>query len=229
MSSASFPDIEIIYSLAGRTQNPKEYFGRVITGGFGGVSGIKNFIKNEKIDLIIDATHPFSQTISQNSHDACAEAGILRVNFSRPTWAIPENKKIAYVKNIDAAKHIIEKKFSRIFLTTGQSKINAFKHLKDTWFLIRLIEMPSNPILLQNYKLILTRPPYGLQNEKSLLLKHKIDCLVSKNSGGIATEAKINAAINLDIHIILIKRPPKIPGLYFNSIFNCTEWLKSII
>ena len=222
-----FSKTRVITSLAGRTQKPRRIAGQVIFGGFGGATGLQSFIETEKIQLVFDATHPFSQKISQNASIACEKAKVLRIILDRPQWELPRNGNWVAVENISAAAKSISSSVKRIFVTTGGNELNVFDQFKNTWFLIRLIEKPKSPIKIQNYKLVLSRPPFKFSNEKALLQNHDIDCLISKNSGGNGTKAKIKAALQLSIPIILIRRPPNLPGLKYNTVGQCIEWLKN--
>ena len=225
--SQKLPKIKLITSLAGRTTKPKKIHGSVRSGGFGGPEGLALFIAGNDIRLLIDATHPFSTGISENAISACSRANIPRAILSRPEWKLPPKANCTEVRTLANAATAVDKKAQRVFLTTGAKDLDLFEPLKNKWFLIRLIEKPQKKINIENYKLILSRPPYEFKSEKKLLLDNKIDCLISKNSGSNATKSKIIAALNLDIQIILVSQPSPPPGLIFFSVGECVDWLSS--
>ena len=224
--SRKLPKIKLITSLAGRTSKPKKIYGSVRNGGFGGPEGLANFITGNNITLLIDATHPFSTRISENAIFACSKANVPRAILSRPEWKLPPKANCTEVRTLANAATAIDQKAQRVFLTTGTKDLDLFEPLNNKWFLIRLIEKPQKKINIKNYKLLLSRPPYGFKSERKLLLDNKIDCLISKNSGSDATKSKIIAALHLDIQVILVSQPSPPPGLIFFSVGECIDWLR---
>ena len=228
--SQTLPDtVEIITSFAGRTKSPPELPGRIISGGFGGIQGLKTFIETENITLLIDATHPFADIISENAYIACAVTNTLRLTLSRPEWNLPAHAKWVEVDDLTAACDAVLEFSKRCFLTTGTGGLDAFSGLDDVHFLVRLIEPPAEPLPLQNHQIIIARPPHDADAERKLIDQHRIDCLVSKHAGGAATEGKILAALEADIPIILVRRPPYLPGTRTESIDECLSWVRQQI
>ena len=223
------PHIQTITSLAGRTKNPRTPPGQVISGGFGGEAGLLTFIKNEKIQLVIDATHPFAQTISTNSYRACKKSNIPRIGLIRPEWKFNKYTNFLQVENVEAASNALNDLSTRIFITIGIQGLNHFEKIKNVWFLIRLIQAPTHPLKIQNHKVILCPPPFNLKTERNLLKKFRINCLISKNSGSNATKAKIIAASELNIPIILIRQPPQPIGPQFDNVSKCLELVKKLL
>ena len=185
-----FPEIEAITSLAGRTKHPRTPPGQLIIGGFGGEIGLQKFLKNEKIKLVIDATHPFAQKISKNSYKACKKYNIPRIMLVRPEWNLNKYKNFIEVENIEAASNIIANSSTRVFVTTGTQGLNHFENVINIWFLIRLIQAPPHPLKIRNHKVILCPPPFNIKTERALLKNYRINCLLSKNSGSNATKRK---------------------------------------
>ncbi len=220
---------EIITSLAGRTKNPAALPGRVERGGFGGIQGLKTFIETEGIDLLIDATHPFAEVISNNGYVACADTNTRRMALVRPEWSLPPDAKWFEVDDFSAASAAVDATSKRCFLTIGIRGLESFSALKGVWFLTRLIEQPTKPLPLTNCKTIIARPPHTMESERQLINDHQIDCLVSKHAGGPATEAKILAALDANISIILIRRPKQLSGNWTESIEDCIAWIKERI
>jgi len=218
-------DVEIITSLAGRTENPSALSGRVVSGGFGGIQGLKTFIEEEAVNLLIDATHPFADTISDSAYIACTVTNTLRMSLTRPAWSLPPDAKWVEVENMDAASTAIGTFATRTFLTVGTRGLDAFSENKDMWFLVRLIEQPAEPLPLADHLVITGRPPHDLESERRLIAEHRIDCLVSKHAGGAATQGKILAALEAGIPIVLIRRPPQLPGHWTESVEECVEWI----
>jgi len=221
--------LDITSSLAGRTDNPRIPPGNMRTGGFGGGPGLADYIKKNAINLVVDATHPFAATISANAYDACLVTNTPRLILSRPPWALPPGAKWMEAANIADAAAILPSFAHRVLLTSGIGGIENFAGLKDIHFVVRLIEEPKQPLPLDDYSLVIARPPYSIEEETRLLAEHTIDTMVSKHSGGEATVAKIAAAIKADVKIVLIARPLPEPGDRVESIDDALEWLESQI
>lgn len=218
--------LEVITSLAGRVKPERELPGQVRVGGFGGGNGLADFIKSQKIDLLIDATHPFAATISANAHDACLTCMTPRLRLERPPWNVPGGAKLLYAADMTEAADIISRLAQSVLVTTGQKNLDAFADCRDIHFVIRVIEAPSNPPPIRNHKFISGRPPHRLEDERALMSAYNIDCLLAKDSGGNATMAKITAAIERDALIILLERPLPEPGERVDSVEGAISWLE---
>lgn len=222
-----FPDhLDVIYSLAGRVKPERAIAATVRVGGFGGGAGLANFIKDEKIDLLIDATHPFAANISANAYDACLETTTPRLMFIRPPWDLPPGAKYLEADDMAHAAEIISGMARKVFVTTGQSGLDALGVCADTHFVIRVIEEPAQAPAIENFTLITDRPPYSLENEVALMEEHQIDALLTKQSGGEGTVAKMVAAIQKKIPIIMISRPLPEPGDSVESVKDALKWLQ---
>ena len=200
------PGLTVITSLAGRTSAPKSLVGDVRIGGFGGEAGLIAYLQTEQIDLLIDATHPFAAQISRNAAGAATQLGIPRLMLIRPEWArLPKDNWIE-VESVEAAVQAIPASAERIFVTIGRQQLAPFA-MTDKWCLMRSIDPPDPSILLPPGKLLLDRGPFNLESERELLREYQIQAIVSKNSGGDATYAKIIAARELGLPVVMVKRP----------------------
>ncbi len=203
---ASCDQTDVITSLAGATKSPNKMAGEVITGGFGGVNGLSNFIKSHDISMIIDATHPFADKISQNSHKAAQKNDIPLLRLVRPIWKPESGDRWIYAANMARSAESLEG-WHNPFLSIGRKDLNAFSQLSDKQFLVRTIDMVDFSPSHSTVHLIQGRGPFELADEIQLMKTHKIDVLVSKNSGGNETYAKIEAARELQIPVVIIERP----------------------
>jgi len=218
------PGVDIISSLAGRVPDPALPVGPVRIGGFGGVVGLRTWLCDNDITAVIDATHPFAATITANAAAACSELGLPHLVVHRSPWD-PTGKTLV-CSNTAAAEVVAVKGYSRVFLTTGRSGVGAFAE-SDAWFLIRLVTEPDAAVLPRNHELVFSRGPYRYDDECELLRSMNIEVLVTKNSGGPLTEAKLDAARDLDIHVIMIERPPLPSGVaVVSSVQEALVWVR---
>lgn len=198
------PQVDVISSLAGRVPDPALPVGPVRIGGFGGVDGLRQWLHDERIDAVVDATHPFAATMTAHAAQACRELQLPHLVLARPAW--DPGAAMVVASDTEAAKAVDQQRFSRVFLTTGRSGTTAFVH-SDAWFLIRAVTEPDVASLPSNHQLLLSRGPYRYDDELALLREHRIEVLVTKNSGGDMTRAKLDAAATLDIPVIMVARP----------------------
>ena len=201
-SAARLSDLDVISSLAGRVRDPALPEGVVRVGGFGGAAGLANWLRDEKIDAVVDATHPFAERITRNAHAAAREVGVPHVVLQRPGFAIRPEYDV--VPDVHAAASAIPAG-ARVFLTIGRQQVSAFIHA-DAWFLVRAIDPPT--VMPPRHIVLLERGPFLVADEVEQMSRHRINLLVTKNSGGEATAAKLSAARQLDVHVVMIKRPP---------------------
>jgi precorrin-6A/cobalt-precorrin-6A reductase len=206
--ASQIAEIEVVSSLAGRTQQPfTPKTGTVRIGGFGGAAGLAAFLLDRPIDLLIDATHPFAAKISANAAVAAAECNVPYLMLVRPAWERVEGDRWIEVASHSEAAIALLGKSQRVFLTIGRQELAAFAGLDAIWFLMRAIDPPALNTPVPKGKLLLARGPFTLEDERQLLLEYQIDTIVSKNSGGGATYAKIAAARELGIPVVMVQRP----------------------
>jgi precorrin-6A/cobalt-precorrin-6A reductase len=217
------PHVDIVSSLAGRVPDPALPVGAVRIGGFGGVDGLRQWLSDERIDAVVDATHPFAATMTAHAADACRESAIPHLVLARPPWDPGGATVVA--SDDEAAEAVARQRYGRVFLTTGRSGTRAFAS-SDAWFLIRAVTEPYDALLPRTHRLVLSRGPYRYDDEVALLREHRIDALVTKNSGGAMTRAKLDAAAALDIPVLMVQRPalPAEVSLV-STVEEAAEWV----
>ena len=219
------PTVDIISSLAGRVPDPALPVGPVRVGGFGGAEGLREWLVGNDITAVVDATHPFAAGMTANAATACAKLGMPHLVLSRPPWD-PAGATVV-TSDSDAAEVSAAKGYSRIFLTTGRSGVAAFSG-SDAWFLIRVVTEPDAVTLPRNYELLLSRGPYGYDDERELMRSRGIQVLVTKNSGGALTEAKLDAARDIGVDVVMIARPALPDGIaVVRSVQDAAAWVLS--
>jgi precorrin-6A/cobalt-precorrin-6A reductase len=219
------PDVEVISSLAGRVPDPALPVGEVRVGGFGGVDGMRRWLVDANVDAVVDATHPYAATITAHATEVCAELGVPLVVLARPAW--PAGDAILVGSDVEAAKTIAAQRYSRVFLTTGRSGIAVFTDI-DAWFLIRAVTPPDEQALPSRHHLLLSRGPYRYDDELKLLKEHRIDALVTKNSGGPMTRPKLDAAAALGVAVVMVDRPPLPAGVHtVTTVEDAAAWVRS--
>ena len=223
----NLPNIELKVSLAGRT-NKTVISQQTRVGGFGGVTGLIKYLEAENIDLVVDATHPFAAKISYHAAIAAEKLGLPRLMLVRSEWKSVTGDKWVEVENTQAAVDILPNISKRVFLTIGRQEVTAFNQIENIWFLMRMIEKPSEDNILPKGLLLLERGPFSRDSEKQLLQKHNIDTIVSKSSGGNATYAKIVAARELGIKVVMVKRPMLPEGERVEDVEGALEWVERV-
>ena len=236
------PAYHPISSLAGRTSLPRKPVGAYRTGGFGGPEGLANYLKSENISALIDATHPFAQSISSNANQAAKRANCPIIHISRPEWQKQKGDQWIEVSSMQEAAAALSPELSPAFLTIGRLELGAFLHREDISFFCRAIEPPkqtdpkkqktSNPMREEewpdNFNFIYAKGPFSYRDEKKLFEKHSFKAIVTKNSGGEKARAKLDVARDLNIPVIMITRP-KTPGdQTVQTIDEALNWLENL-
>lgn len=216
--------VELLTSLAGRTQNPNLGTNQIRIGGFGGVAGLVDYINSMSIDIIIDATHPFATQISNNGLRAAKIANIPHLMVVRPGWERQPEDNWIEVESLDIAVQAIAKIGQRVFLTIGRQEIGKFAEIEHIWFLMRMID-PPNDGKIPRGEILLERGPFTLESDRQLMINYRIDHLISKNSGGNATYSKIIAARELGIPVVMVRRSQLPQCLQVGDIEGAVEWL----
>jgi precorrin-6A/cobalt-precorrin-6A reductase len=196
----------VVTSFAGRVESLPDLPGAVRVGGFGGVAGLSAYLETEGITRVIDATHPFAAAISRHARIACAALGLPLERLERPLWAKHPGDRWHWAEDVKMAARMAPTLGRRIFLTVGAGMVGAFAKAGGPLYVIRLIAAPSR-LPLRDYRIVLGRGPFSLVDELALMRTFHIDLLVTKASGGAATEAKITGARKLGLPVLLIRRP----------------------
>lgn len=217
--------LEVTTSLAGRTEHPRPLAGHVRIGGFGGPAGLAAYLIEHGIGRLIDATHPFATRISAAAHLACERANVPRLVLRRPTWRRHPLDRWIEVDSVTAAAAIVARMGRRAWLTLGASEIAAFSAATSVDYLVRLVNQPRHRLPLRSYTVIVGRGPFCVAEEHSHIERHAIDVLVCKASGGGATEAKLIAARERGLPVIMVRRPPPEPGEMVDTVEEALNWL----
>ena len=222
------PDIDAMMSLAGRTQSPARPPIPFRIGGFGGVDGLATFLHDHRVDAVVDATHPFAEQISRNAAAACARAGLPLLVLTRPPWRAEEGDRWTLAGDAAEAASLLGAEPRTVFLTVGRLSLPAFADAPQHRYVIRSIDRPAGlGELLPLHHLILERGPFALGDELALMQAEGIEVVVTKNSGGQATSAKLAAARQLGLPVILIERPRKTEGREAHDVDAAVDWIKA--
>ncbi|MFG2725860.1 cobalt-precorrin-6A reductase [Streptomyces canus] len=206
------PGVRVTTSLAGRVTRPGAVAGEVRIGGFGGVAGLADWMRQEHVDALVDATHPFAHVITTHAVQAAAVTCVPSVVLRRPGWRPGPRDRWHPVDSLDEAAELLPSLGRRVFLTTGRMELAAFAHLTELHFVIRSVELPEPP-MPPHTEVLLARGPFTVADESTLLYDHCIDVLVTKDSGGAATSAKLTAARELAVPVVVVRRPPLPDGV----------------
>lgn len=220
------PSLTVISALAGRTRTPILPVGDVRIGGFGGANGLAAYLREERIGLLIDATHPYATQISAQAYEAAVQAGTERLVLARPPWQPVPGDRWIDVATVEEAVGAIPAEAERVFLTVGVRSLAPFAARPDLWYLVRLVDEPAEAIPLARHELICARGPFAEADERVLLADHRIDCLVTRASGGDATAAKLSAARALGLPVVMVRRPAPPPGPRASSVEEALRWIE---
>jgi precorrin-6A/cobalt-precorrin-6A reductase len=209
--------ISSVLSFAGRTTAPRAPKIPYRIGGFGGVDGLQTYLEAGRIDVLVDATHPFAEQISRHAAIAAAGANISLIVLSRLAWVAQPGDHWTDVADMAAAAAALGREPKRVFLTIGRLQIGAFAAAPQHFYLIRTIEPLAVPPNLPRHRIILGRGPFAVEAEDKLLREESIDMIVSKNSGGEAAFAKLRAARYLGLPVVMVARPRQASGRAFHD------------
>lgn len=194
-------------SLAGATRSPKSLDLPTRIGGFGGADGFKAYVADQKISAVIDATHPFAHQITTRSARLCAGLGLPYLNVMRPGWTPQDGDRWTWIAHPqDAARHIGPD--ATVFLATGRQTLEGYADLAPRRILLRQIDPPTAPFPWEGGEFVIGRPPFSRSSERSLFEALGVDVLVTKDSGGLAARTKLDAARDLGISVLMLRRPP---------------------
>jgi precorrin-6A/cobalt-precorrin-6A reductase len=216
----------VVSSLAGRVSDPALPAGEVRVGGFGGPAGLERFITERSITAVVDATHPFAAQMSRHARLATERAGTPLLRLARPGWS-DHPRAGSWIWVADTTEAVQATDAARPFLTTGRQSLPDFLPWSEREVLVRVVDPPSFT-LPPAWRLIRSRGPYALADERRLMLDDATDALVTKDSGGDYTSAKLDAAGELGLPVVVIARPPVEAGtVSVASVAAALEWCRA--
>jgi precorrin-6A/cobalt-precorrin-6A reductase len=218
--------IDAIYSYAGRTQIPLSHSLPTRIGGFGGLAGLADFIRRERITHVIDATHPFAAEMSRHAVEACAETRIPLVALERAPWTRSTADNWIEAPDIDAAVTALPEKPARVFLAIGRQHLAPFAAKPQHVYTLRLVDAPDGALPLPDAEVIVSRGPFTLEGDRELMRIRGIEILVARNSGGSGARAKIDAARALALPVVMIARPALPERARAESVDDVLTWLR---
>ncbi|MDX3073397.1 cobalt-precorrin-6A reductase [Streptomyces sp. MI02-7b] len=214
-------------SLAGLVAAPRLPPGEVRTGGFGGTGGLVRWLREHAVDVVVDATHPFAETMSAHAAAAAAATGVPLLGLRRPGWTAGPGDRWHMVDSAEQAAALLPALGGRVFLTTGRTGLAAFAGDAGRWFLVRSVDAPGPPHP-PRMEVVLDRGPFTHDGERALMTRHRVDVLVTKDSGGAATAPKLAVARELGLPVVIVRRPPAPPGVpAVPDVAGALEWLRA--
>lgn len=204
-------DLDATFSYAGRTKSPMKQPLSTRVGGFGGVQGLTEYLTREAITHVIDATHPFAAGMSRNAHAACSGCGVALVRLERPAWTPGPGDRWQIVPRIEDIPALLPDAPARVFLAIGKQQIGLFAARPQHHYLLRLVDAPEGDLPLPEVSVVVARGPFDVAQDKALMQQHGITHLVAKNGGGSGARAKLDAARDLGLPVLMAARP-QVPG-----------------
>jgi precorrin-6A/cobalt-precorrin-6A reductase len=216
--------VEVLSSLAGRVAEPVLPEGEVRIGGFGGSEGLADWLTGHRPRAVVDATHPFAAQITGNAARAAAATGTPLLRLQRPGWTPQPGDVWRFVDSLAEAAEVVAG-YRSVFVTTGRQGVGAFAALPGR-VLVRSVDPPDSP-LPAGTTLLLARGPFSVADETVLMQEHEVDVVVTKDSGGALTEAKLTAARELGLPVVLVRRPRLPPGIAtVATVEEAVAWVK---
>ncbi len=228
---AGNPAFRPVLSLAGRTRAPMLPAIPARRGGFGGVAGLVRYLREHRVDVLVDATHPFAAQMSGHARLAAEAAGVALLAVIRPEWLPQAGDAWVGVPDMAAAAAALGARPRRVFLTVGQQELAPFAAAPWHEYLIRSVEPPDPGALPPGARCIAARGPFEAGAERRLLEAERIEVVVTKNSGGAATAGKLAAARALGLPVVMVARPAAVagPAVAEPAVANAAEalaWLR---
>lgn len=218
-------DLDVTLSLAGRTASPAAQPVPVRIGGFGGVVGLVNYLVNERIDILIDATHPYAGVISANAAEAAHKINVPLIALRRPPWIAMAGDQWIEVAGVREAVRTLGPTPRRVFVALGRNELAPFAQAPKHHYLIRSVDPVDPPLPLPHVNYVTGRGPFSEADDRALMTAHRADIVIAKNSGGAATYGKIAAARALGIDVLMLRRPPAPDVTSVETVNDAVAWL----
>jgi precorrin-6A/cobalt-precorrin-6A reductase len=218
-------DLDVTLSLAGRTSAPVPHAVPVRIGGFGGAAGLADYLVTERIDVLIDATHPYAAIMSENATAAARQSAMPFMALRRPPWTAIAGDRWTEVGHTAAAMRAIGEASRRVFVALGRNELAPFVEAPQHHYLVRSVDPVDPPLAVPHADYVTARGPFSEAGDRALMTAHRIEMVIAKNSGGSAAYGKIAAARALGIGVIMLRRPPAADGPAVETVEDAVAWL----
>lgn len=213
------------FSYAGRVANPRDQPLPLRVGGFGGPEGLADWIREHGVTHVVDATHPFASQMSHNAVTACRACRVPLIALTRLPWQAQVADHWWHVPDTDGAVDALGEEPRRVFLAIGRMHLAEFVRAPRHFYLLRLVDPPEGDLPLPDCAVEVSRGPFSIDDDIALMRAHRIDVVVSKNSGGDGARAKIDAARRLHLPVIMIDRPGLPQRREVHTVDAVMRWL----
>lgn len=212
-------------SFAGRVARPLRQPLPRRVGGFGGVEGLRAYLRGQAITHVVDATHPFAAQMSRNAVAACAAEGVPLVALTRPAWDEVPGDDWTRVPDISGAVAALDRAPVSVMLAIGRMHLAEFAGLPQHHYLLRLVDPPREPPPFPRHEVVVDRGPFDPARDRELMEAHGIELVVSKDAGGTGAYAKIAAARAIGLPVIMIDRPPQPGRAEVHDVAGALDWV----
>ena len=217
---------DVVASLAGVTRDPIDLGCETRVGGFGGVDGLVDYLREAAIDVVVDGTHPFAAQMTWHAAEACTQAGVAHVILQRRGWKPAEGDDWRFVERFEEVAGIVPEGVT-VFLGTGRQTLDQFAGLTGRRLLCRVIDPPQRAFPFEGGRFVVGRPPFSVEEEVAFFETEGVDWLVVKNAGGVRSRSKLDAARQLGLPVVMQKRPKRPDGPVVWSVAACVDWLEA--
>ena len=220
--------LPFVSSLAGRVGRPRLPVGEVRIGGFGGVDGLCRFLAERRVSAVVDATHPFAATISAHAAEASVHAEVPLLRLVRPGWdSLPGAPRWHWANGHPQAAALAARLGRRVLLTTGRQRLGCFVGPLASYDVLARVVDPPDLDLPPGWRIVQDRGPYTLDGERALMARHRTDVLVTKDSGGEVTRAKLDAADAQGVEVVVVRRPAEPARVdRVSDVADALRWLR---
>ncbi len=216
---------DAVFSYAGHTDNPMAQPLPTRMGGFGGIDGLAGYLSAERITHVIDATHPFAAQMSAHAVAACTQTGVALAALERPAWQAGPGDDWRSVPDMAGALNALPDAPTRIFLAIGRLNLDLFAARPQHHYLLRVVDTPKGALPLPQADVVVAKGPFSADADRALMLDHGTQLIVAKNGGGSGARAKLDAARDLGLPVIMIDRPAVPVRATFGTVDQVMAWL----
>ncbi|MEG3175496.1 cobalt-precorrin-6A reductase [Sphingomonas sp. RB3P16] len=214
-----------VLSYAGRVAHPKVQPVPTRIGGFGGAAGLADYLRKESVTHLVDATHPFAAQMSGNAVEAAAATGTPLIALTRPGWSAEPGDDWRHVESVEAAVAMLAGPRRKVMLALGRMHVAAFVAQPQHRYLLRFVDAPDGHPELPDHHLVVDRGPFDVAGDVALMREHAIDLVVCKNAGGTGAQAKLIAARQLAIPVLMIDRPILAERPRVDAVPDVLRWI----
>lgn len=194
---------------------------------------LRNLIKERGIRTVVDASHPFAETVSRLAIRVCGRLGVEYLRLERRQSLLPGHPLVHRVNSWAEAARLAGRLGKTLFLTIGTRHLTEFvNEVGDKRLIVRVLPTTEaiqtcDRLGIPSADIIALQGPFSREFNRAMFQAYGADVVVTKESGATGgVDSKIEAALDLGRPIVVVSRPVLDYPQWVETVPEVIDWIR---